>query len=514
MQRELSIKDWIGFVAMIVGMFMAILDIQIVASSLKEIQAGLSASQDEITWVQTSYLIAEVIMIPLSGWLAKALSTRLFYTISAAIFTVMSVLCAFSWDLESMIVFRAIQGFFSGGMIPTVFSTIFTMFPKKMHSKITVLVGLVVTIAPTVGPILGGYLTEQYSWHYMFLINVIPGIAVSTLTYLLIDVDKPEFQLFKSIDFIGIFYIITCLGPLQYILEEGVKEDWFDSLKITVLSIISLISFILLIDRELKYQNPIIDFSSFKNKNFTAGCIFSFIIGSGMYSAVYLLPLYLGAVKGLNSFQIGMYVAVTGVFQFLSAPIAGILSSKVDLRIMLFVGFSLFGLGCYLDSFLTHDEGFMHLFLPQAVRGMSLMFCFLPINTITFGTLPPEQIKFASGLYNLTRNLGGAIMLAKINGYIVNHNKIYYAEMKQHISTGSLQFMQVFTMLKERLLSIGNNFSDVAAIRLYNNILLREALVISINDCFVILAIFFWASIIIMPFLEKPKEIDDSAVGH
>ena len=351
-------KTWLAFICMVFGMFMAVLDIQIVSSSLKEIQAGLSATQDEINWIQSAYLIAEVIIIPMSAWLCRTFSTRMVFGVACAGFTIMSLACALSWDLNSMIMFRALQGFFGGAMIPSVFAAIFVIFPLKMRPSVTVVIGLVVTVAPISGPVLGGYITEFLSWHYLFLLNIIPGILVTWSVLKFVNFDQPRYELLKNIDFLGIVLISICLASFQYILEEGTRKNWLESHLIKILSIMSFLSFIALIRRELSIDNPIINLRAFKDRNFTCGCVLSFILGWGMYSSVFIMPIFLGSIKGLNSMQVGEYLFVMGAFQFLSAPCAGILSKKIDLRIMMAMGMSLFGLGCFTTSAMI--RGFMN----------------------------------------------------------------------------------------------------------------------------------------------------------
>ena len=228
-EPAVPVRRIVAFVFMVFGMFMAILDIQIVSSSLAEIQAGISASADEVSWVQTSYLIAEVVMIPLSGTLTRIFSTRYLFAMSAAGFTVMSLMCALSDSINSMMVWRALQGFVGGAMIPTVFATTFTVFPPKMRTAITPVIGLIATLAPTIGPTVGGYLTELFSWHWLFLVNVVPGIAVTLGAYFLIDFYKPDFSLAKRFDWAGLFLLAVFLGSLEYILEEGAADDWLQS---------------------------------------------------------------------------------------------------------------------------------------------------------------------------------------------------------------------------------------------------------------------------------------------
>ena len=222
----MPVRRVVAFFFMVVGMFMAILDIQVVSASLAEIQAGLSAGSDEIAWVQTAYLIAEVIMIPLSGTLARIMSTRVLFTISAAGFTVASALCATATNIDQMIIYRALQGFIGGGMIPSVFAVAFTIFPPSKRAIVSPIIGLVATLAPTIGPTVGGYLTSALSWHWLFLINVVPGIIVAFASWMLIDFDKPEKGLMAKFDWWGLLGLAAFLGSLEYVLEEGPLHDW------------------------------------------------------------------------------------------------------------------------------------------------------------------------------------------------------------------------------------------------------------------------------------------------
>jgi len=322
-ETPLTLGQWIGFFSMAIGVFMAVLDIQVVASSLQEIQAGLSATKDEIAWVQTSYLIAEVIIIPLSGWLGRVFSTRYLYVISAGGFTLASLLCAFAWNLPSMIVFRCLQGFLGGAMIPMTFTVIFVLFPPRLQPAMTIVLGLIVTMAPTIGPVLGGFLTETYNWQLLFLINIIPGIIVCIMVWKYLDIDRPDWALLQKIDFVGIALIAVFLGSMQFVLEEGVRKQWFEDHLIVALTIVAVVSGIVMLIWELKNPHPIIDLYAFRNINFAVGCGYSFVLGVGLYTIIYLTPIYLASVKGLNSLQIGYYLMVVGGFQLLSAFMPG-----------------------------------------------------------------------------------------------------------------------------------------------------------------------------------------------
>lgn len=509
-----SREQLIGFMGLVFGMFMAVLDIQIVASSIAQIQAGISASTDEVTWVQTSYLIAEVIVIPLTGWLARVFSTRYVYFTAAFGFTVMSVAAACAWDIHSMIIFRALQGVFGGIMIPTTFSVVYTLFPKRMQPIMTIVIGSVVTMAPTIGPVLGGYLTEVFSWHVLFLINIIPGILVCMTTWMYVTVDRPQLGLLNNIDFLGIFYIAICLGCLQYVLEEGVRDQWFESAVIRNLSFLSLLCGILFVHRALRIESPAVDIRAFKNINFTLGCVFSFILGCGLYVMVYLLPLELSLIQRLSSYQIGIYVSVVGLFQFVSAPIAAQLSKHIDLRLMMVLGFGLFGLGCFLTVGQTADSGFWEFFLGQAIRGLSMMLCFMPINTLALGTLPVHEVPNASGLYNLMRNLGGAIGLAVFNTFLSNWQKEKYAVLRENIDPTKVQVTGFIDQMTDYLSSFSHLVDpNLGALKMLQDMAMREAIVMTFDDLYWLMGAIFFVSLCIIPFMKK-VEFGGQTAGH
>lgn len=503
-ERTITRGQWIGFFAMVFGIFMAVLDIQIVASSLEQIQAGLSATRDEISWVQTAYLIAEVVIIPLSGWLGRLFSTRYLFVLSCAGFTLMSLCCALAWNLPSMVVFRALQGLFGGAMIPSVFAVIYTLFPPRLQPTMTIVVGMVVTIAPTTGPVLGGYLTEALSWKALFLVNLLPGLLVSLATWLYVRVDEADWSLIDKIDFRGIFYIVLFLGSLQFVLEEGVKEQWFESREIVFFTLLAIVAGGGMLYRELTIEHPIVDLWAFRNRNFAVGCAYSFILGIGLYTLMFLNPVYLATVKGLNSLQIGEYIMVTGIFQLLSIFVIGPISKYMDSRLMLSMGLLLYGLGCWINGNLTHEAGYWEFFWPQALRGFALMFCFLPINSLALGTLPPDEVKNASGLYNLMRNLGGAIGLAVANTLMIYWNKAYYAVLREAVTPESTQAQSLLQGLQARLSEAGlPDDGGASALKLLYGFALREAEVLTLNSLFHLLGLIFFLALLLMPWVSK-----------
>jgi DHA2 family multidrug resistance protein len=500
------------FVVMIFGMFMAILDIQIVSASLSEIQAGLSASADEITWVQTSYLIAEVVMIPLSGFLSRVFSTRVIFTISAGGFTLMSLMCANSTTIEQMIVWRAFQGFIGGAMIPTVFASAFTIFPPEKRGIISPLIGLVATLAPTIGPTVGGYLTDLFSWHWLFLVNIVPGIIVTLISGLFIDFDEPDYSLLQNFDWTGLISMAAFLGAMEYVLEEGPTKNWFDEDAIVYATIVSVVGAIVFFIRAFTAKNPIVVLR-INNRNFWAGCALSFVLGVGLYGLTYLYPVYLSRVRGLSALQIGETMFVTGLTMFISAPIVARILTKVDARIIIGVGMVMFAAGAWLAADITKDWDFWELLVPQVLRGAALIMCMVSINSVAIASLPQAEMKNASGLYNLMRNSGGAVGLALINTTLNNRMDLHLARLHEQVSANSLRAQEWLNTLSGAFAARGSDAAQ-SALKQMTGFVRREALVMALSDVFVFIAILFVAMVAVLPFVRKPPLINAAAESH
>ncbi len=496
-------KRLIAFFAMVLGMFMSILDIQIVSASLAEIQAGLSAGSDEIGWVQTAYLIAEVIMIPLSGTLARIISTRYLFAFSAAGFTAASALAATATNIDQMIVYRAIQGFIGGGMIPSVFAAAFTIFPPSKRSIVSPIIGLIATLAPTIGPTVGGYLSNAFSWHWLFLVNIIPGIIVTIVTWNFIDFDKPELSLFKKFDWWGLISMGVFLGALEYVLEEGNSNDWFNDDMIVLGAIASGIGCIVFFYRAFTVSFPVVDLTAFSNRNFAFGSIFSFVMGIGLYGLTYIYPVYLSRIRGYDSQMIGETMFVSGLAMFFTAPIAGRLSTKLDLRLMMVIGFLSFAAGTYIMTGITQDWDFYELFLPQILRGFGLMMCMVPINNIALGTLPPARIRGASGLFNLTRNLGGAVGLAIISTVLSNRQDLHYERLRESMDWGKKAAVDQLNNMAANLNAVGLD-GTTGALKQMVQLATKQAVVMSFSDVFMILTVLFAAMILGVGMIAKP----------
>src|SRR5262249_3067609 len=295
--------------------------------------------------------------------------------------------------ITGVIFWRAIQGFIGGGMIPTVFATAYLIFPRSRMGLVVPLIGLVATLAPTIGPTIGGYLTDALSWHWLFFINVVPGIVVTLATITLVDFDEPDFALLRSFDWYGLISMAGFLGSLEYVLEEGPRNDWFEDQTIVIFAIVSAVSAVIFFARVLTARAPIVDLSPFVNRNFAIGSLFSFVLGIGLYGLTYLYPVYLGEVRGYNALMIGGTMVVSGLGMFFTAPIAGQLADRFDPRFVLMAGFVFFALGTWEMTYVTRDWDFWELLLPQVFRGIGLMLSIVPVTNTALGTLAPDRVK-------------------------------------------------------------------------------------------------------------------------
>jgi DHA2 family multidrug resistance protein len=493
------------FVVMCVGMFIALLDIQIVASSLQNIGGGLSAAQDEISWVQTAYLIAEIIMIPLSGWLTRVFSTRWLFTASAAGFTLASMLCGIAWDIQSMILFRALQGLLGASMIPTVFTSSFHYFPGPRRVYSAAVVGTIASIAPTLGPVIGGWITDTLDWHWLFYINLVPGLAVTLLVPLLVKIDEPDLSLLKGADYPGIVLMALGLGTLEYVLEEGTRWNWFDDSTIRACAWIAGISLVLFVLRSLSFRNPVVDLRALGDRNFTLGCVLSFITGIGIFTTIYLTPLFLGYVRGFSAWQTGIAVFSTGVASLLGTPVYVALARKFDPRWLMMFGLASFGLAMWSYSFITHDWGGDQLLGPQLLRGFPQVFAVAPAVTLGLGSLPPERLKYASGLFNMMRNLGGAVGIA-VSAAIINDQTNFHFQMIASRLTPANGAMGRFVHgMTERFSALPGSpgAGHDAALRQLWDLAYREASTLAYADAFRAIMLAFVVATLLVPLLRK-----------
>jgi DHA2 family multidrug resistance protein len=483
-------KVFLGFGAMILGQFMAMLDIQIVASSLVQIQAGIGASQDEISWVQTIYLLAEVVIMPLTAYLTKMWGTQRFYVIASIAFIVTSVATGLSTSVDMMILTRALQGLAAGAMIPPIFATAMTVFPPERRTFANVLVGLIVTLAPTIGPTLGGHITEALSWRWLFFINVPVGVVVVLLVGRYGDFDKPDPRLAKGIDWWGLGLMTVFLLATQYVLEEGAKDNWFEDDGILWLTVLAALSGVAFVWRELVYRQPIVSLRPFLDRNFTLGIVMTFVTGMSLFGGTFLLPLYLGQVRGFSSAEVGTTMLVSGLTMFLAAPTCGPIVRRLDPRICMLLGFSLVGWSIGLGGRITDDWGFREFLTLQIVRGLGSMIAMIAAQMMTVSTLPVALMKDASGLINLIRNVAGAIGLAAIATILSHQTASHYQDIASAVSTASPQGQGMMDGLSSMMGGLSD--PEGGARKAFSMLARRQAAVLSFGDAFTFLSLGAW----------------------
>ncbi|SQC34600.1 DHA2 family efflux MFS transporter permease subunit [Kluyvera cryocrescens] len=502
-----AMRKHIAFASMCIGLFIAQLDIQIVSASLNEIGGGLSAGKDEMAWIQTCYLIAEIIIIPLSGWLSRVFSTRWLFTLSAGVFTVMSVACALAWNIQSMIVFRALQGAAGASMIPLVFTTAFIYYQGKELGLAAAVVSALASLSPTLGPTLGGWITDNLEWRWLFYINILPGLYLVMSIPLLVDIDKPNLSLLKGADYLGIALLALTLGCLEYSLEEGARWGWFDDSTIIVTSGLTLVSALLFATRTLTISNPIMDLYAFSDKNFSLGCFFSFAGGVGIFSTVYLTPVFLGQVRGFSAMDIGLAVCTTGIFQILSVPLYLYLSKRINLQWLLMAGLGGFAFSMFLFTPITHQWGWQELLLPQAIRGVSQQFAMAPIVTLTLGGIPKERLKLASGVFNLTRNLGGAIGIALCGTILNNRTNFHYQRIGEKIVSVPQTVNEFITRYTVIFIQGGSDGTagPLAATKLLGQMMMQEAQTMAFSDAFLLVSLLLFMAFALVPAMGRKQ---------
>ncbi len=495
----------IPFAVMCVGMFIALLDIQIVASSLADIGGGLSAAQDQISWVQTAYLIAEIIVIPLSGWLTRLFSTRWLFTGSALGFTVASLLCGLAWNINSMILFRALQGLLGASMIPTVFTSSFHYFQGQRRIYAAAVVGTIASIAPTLGPVIGGWITDNLDWHWLFYINLVPGFLVALGVAALVDIDKPDLSLLSEADYPGILLLALALGTAEYVLEEGARWNWFSDQTIRTCAVIAAIAGILFIIRSFTYAFPVVDLRALGDRNFGLGCILSFVTGIGIFSTIYLTPLFLGYVRGYSAWQTGVALFSTGAASLLGVPIYVMLGRRIDLRWLMLFGLASFGLSMWSFTFITHDWGAGQLLVPQILRGFPQVFAVAPAVTLGLGSLPSARLKYASGLFNMMRNFGGAVGIAVCGAVLNDQTNLHFLNIASTLTPANAAMTTWLSDLGAQLTSVLGSApaGHLAALEQLRAVAYREASTMAYADAFRTIMVLFALAAPLVLFLRK-----------
>ncbi|MDY0831464.1 MDR family MFS transporter [Pseudomonas sp. SED1] len=471
-------RDWIAVMSVMLGAFMAVLDIQITNSSLKDIQGALSATLEEGSWISTSYLVAEIIMIPLTAWLVQLLSARRLAVWVSGGFLIASLMCSMAWSLESMIVFRAFQGFTGGALIPLAFTLTLIKLPEHHRAKGMAMFAMTATFAPSIGPTIGGWLTENWGWEYIFYINIPPGlIMIAGLLYGLEKKDS-NWDLLKSTDYLGIVTMAVGLGCLQVFLEEGHRKDWLESSLIVSLGTVALLSLITFVIVQMSKPNPLINLRILGNRNFGLSSISSLGMGVGLYGSIYLLPLYLAQIQNYNALQIGEVIMWMGVPQLFLIPLVPKLMKYVSPKWLCTLGFGLFGLASFSSGVLNPDFAGDQFNRIQIIRALGQPLIMVTISLIATAYIMPKDAGSASSLFNILRNLGGAIGIALLATLLDARTKTYFDYLREAIVPTNPQ-------VAERMARLTETFgSETAALGKLSEIAHQQAQIMAYNDAF------------------------------
>lgn len=418
MKRSLTapaeVNKWLVTITIMIGSLVAIIDTSIVNVAIPKIQESFAANIDQVNAVATFYIISNVIVMPLTGYLSALWGRKQFYAGTILLFTLSSLLCGLAWNLESLVLFRVIQGLAGGALLPSAQAILFETFPKEEHGKAMGIFGLGVIVGPALGPVLGGYLTDTVGWRSIFTINLLPGIIAAVLVFLFIQnppyLKKPE----GKFDWPGLATLVVGLSSLQYALEKGQGLGWFHSGLIVLLTLVGLLNLAYLVRRELVTKNPVVDLSAFGNLTFVAGNIIGVLAGFSLYGLLFVLPIFMTEILHFNTIETGLALMPGAVATAVAMPIAGRLADRLDPRIPLAVGIAIFAVATWQFSYLTVNSGYWDLFWPQIGRGFGLGLVFVPLSTATLGSISIAKTASASGLYNLIRQLGGSVGIAAL----------------------------------------------------------------------------------------------------
>jgi DHA2 family multidrug resistance protein len=514
-EGRVSGRTWIAVAAGMLGAFMAVLDIQITNSSLRDILGALNATQEEGSWISTAYLVAEIIAIPLTALLTRTFGMRGYMMGTTALFLVFSTLCGAAWNLQSMIMFRMMQGFTGGALIPMAMTLVMAKLPPSKRAVGMAIFGLTATLAPSMGPTLGGYLSELYGWPSIFYINWVPGLLlIAGVAYGLDHEERKLSELFNA-DWLGIAFMALGLGCLTIFLEEGNSKDWFESgfiIAFAGLAIVGLLGWVL---TSAMRPQPFVNLGLFTQRNFLVASALAAVMGMGLYGSSFLLPLYLGQIAGYSPMQIGEVIMWAGLPQLFIMPFAAKLSMKVDNRILCSIGLGLFGVSCIMNAYMDATTGYDQLLLSQVVRALGQPFVMLTLSNFAMNGIAPKDTASASSLFNMIRNLGGSIGIALLATQLTQREHFHSARLGEAVNSFSAATQLRLDQLTQNF--IGKGFDPVTAsdkaLKAVDGIVRRESFVMAYNDGFLIVGAILLSCILILWLSDKVKSPSGGGAG-
>lgn len=513
-QNGVALNPWLIAVTVALTTFMEVLDISIANVSLRHIAGDLSAGQDESTWVLTSYLVSNAIVLPISGWLSSLLGRRRFYMICVALFTVSSLLCGLAPNLGMLIVFRTLQGFGGGGLQPSSQAILADTFPPAKRGMAFAVYGITTVMAPAIGPTIGGWITDTFTWRWIFLINVPVGILSIYLTSRLVF-DPPHFAEQRRelkargfrIDYIGFALLTLGFGCLQIVLDKGQQEDWFESQFIVALTAVSVVALIILPFWELRQRDPMVDVRLLAQRNFLVSNVLIFMLGFVLFSSTVLLPLFVQTLLGYSATDAGMVLSPGGLAVLLFMPLIGMMVNRVDVRHMITFGILSNAIALFLMSRLDLQADYWSIATLRILQGIGLGFLFIPINTAAFAEMPMMKSSNASAIINLFRNLGGSFGISLVQTWLTQGSQRHQADLVAHVSPLSTQTTDILEALTQTITNQGSTLGDAAPkaqATLYAFVQQQSSL-LAFLDNFRLLAFLFVAFIPAVYLLKRPR---------
>jgi DHA2 family multidrug resistance protein len=505
--RPREINPWITAVAVMTATFMEVLDTTVVNVSLPHIAGSLSATVDESTWVLTSYLVANAIVLPLTGWLGNFFGRKRLLMSSVAGFTAASFLCGLAPSLPILILLRVMQGFTGGALQPVSQAVLLEAFPPEQRGRAMGFWGLGIVVAPILGPVLGGWLTDSYSWRWVFYINIPVGLA--SLLLIQLYVFDPPYITRRSgrIDYWGIGMLAVGIGGLQVLLDKGQEEDWFSSRFITTLAVLSLVTLAAFIVRELRTEQPVVDLRVLKVRTYSVGVVLMTVVGFVLYGSLVLLPLLLQTLLGYPSLPAGIALAPRGMGSFLAMPLVGMILGRVDARKLLALGLTVGALTLFWFGSLDLSLGYWDIFWPQFIQGVSLGLLFVPLTTITMDSIPREGMGNATSIFNLMRNIGGSMGIAATTTLLTRHQQAHTSVLSAHVDPYSPQAQSLLEGLLSTFMARGADLATATARAqaAVFGMVQRQAMMLSFVDIFRLLALLFLAMLPLILLMRSPR---------
>jgi DHA2 family multidrug resistance protein len=514
-EKQVTTREWIALFGAMLGAFMAVLDIQITNSSLNDIAGAIGSSIDEGSWISTAYLVAEIVAIGISGVMAATFSIRRYLLLSATGFLIFSLLCAFCGNLQELIACRALQGLFGGALIPLAFNIILVLLPPSKQTIGLAIFGMTAIFGPSIGPSIGGWLTDNWGWQWIFFINLPPGVALIAIIYFFLKQDPMKLELLGQMDYFGIASMAIGLGSLEYVLEEGERKDWFGNPIIFRFAWIAGIFITLFLVRELTAKKPFINLRLFKYRTFALSCVIQTALGLGLYGSVFVTPEYLSLVQKYSASEIGSTLIWVGIPQLFILPFVPKLIKLVDIRLVIAVGGALFSLSCFMNAFLDPDYARPQFVFANIIRSLGQPLFLIPLLSMATSDIPRSEAGSASALFNMTRNLGGSVGIALLSTLITNREHLHSVRLGSLVTPDSPYVQQRLDYATSLFLAKGLDpvAASESALKLLGSAVQKQAYLMAFSDAFYVIGAILGGCLVLLVFIPKPKQLKPAEAG-